>query len=112
MTTILTNVTEIEDRFVEALRDIQRPVLDYVRKGVERAESRFPKVSYPTNLPKPGEIVDSQVSFAKALFDTQRDFARGLVDAVSPLVDADDDAPAPKPAAKAKPAAKKTTKTS
>src|SRR6266496_3986670 len=93
--TILTNVTEIEDKFVEALRDIQRPVLDYVRKGVERAEGRVPRLSYPANLPKPTEIVDSQVGFAKALFDTQRDFARGLVDAVSPLVEGDDEPTSP-----------------
>ena len=28
--TILTSVTEIEDRIVDTIRDIQRPVVDYV----------------------------------------------------------------------------------
>lgn len=102
--TILTSVTEFEDRFVEAIRDIQRPVLDYVRKGVERAEGRIPRMSYPANLPKPNEIVDSQVDFAKALIDAQRDFARELVDAVAPLVEPEEsDAPTstgPAPTAK------------
>jgi len=92
--TILTSVTEFEDRFVEAIRDIQRPVLDYVRKGVERAEGRIPRVSYPAGLPKPAEIVDSQVEFAKALIDAQRDFARELVDAVTPLVEPEESASA------------------
>jgi len=89
--TILTSVTEFEDKVVETLRDLQRPVLDVVRKGVERAEGRVPRLSYPANLPKPGEVLDSQVTFAKALIDVQRDFARSFVDVVSPLVETDDD---------------------
>jgi hypothetical protein len=85
--TIMTSVTEIEDRFVAALRDIQRPMVDYVRKGVERAEGRIPRLNYPAQLPRPTEIVDSQVEFAKALIDSQRDFARDLAGAVAPLVE-------------------------
>jgi len=95
--TILTSVTEIEDRFVAALRDVQRPVVHYVRKGVERAEGRIPRLTYPAGLPRPTEIVDSQVEFAKALIDSQRDFARNIADAVAPLVEADADAPRPVP---------------
>jgi hypothetical protein len=85
--TILTSVTEIEDRIVDTIREIQRPVVDYVRKGVEQADGRLPKLSYPKGLPKPGEVIDSQVEFAKALLDTQRTFVSELVDAVSPLVE-------------------------
>jgi hypothetical protein len=95
--TILTSVTEIEDRFVAALRDVQRPVVHYVRKGVERAEGRIPRLSYPAGLPRPTEIVDSQVEFAKALIDSQRDFARSIADAVAPLVEADADADTHRP---------------
>jgi hypothetical protein len=109
--TILTSVTEIEDRIVEGVRDIQRPVVDYVRKSVEQAEGRLPKLSYPKvsypkvsypklNLPEVNfpelsyplrdelaEVVETQVAFAKALFETQRAFVTELVDAVSPLVE-------------------------
>jgi hypothetical protein len=105
--TILTSVTEIEDRIVEGVRDIQRPVVDYVRKSVEQAEGRVPKLSYPKvsypklsypkltvtypkNLPQPAEVaevVETQVAFAKALFETQRAFVTELFDAVSPLVE-------------------------
>ncbi|HEY8545699.1 MAG TPA: hypothetical protein VIL36_11650 [Acidimicrobiales bacterium] len=92
--TILTSVTEFEDRVVTALRDLQRPVVHYVRKGVERAEGRIPRLNYPASLPRPTEVVDSQVGFAKKLLDTQRDFARELADAVAPLVEPADDAPA------------------
>lgn len=116
--TILTSVTEIEDRIVDTIREIQRPVVDYVRKGVEQAEGRLPKLSYPKGLPKPGEVLDSQVEFAKALLDTQRTFVSELFDAVSPLVEDEPEAeaesqPAPKttaaPAASA-PAAKPRSK--
>ncbi|MGH9214531.1 MAG: hypothetical protein ACRD2C_28270 [Acidimicrobiales bacterium] len=112
---ILASVTEIEDRVVDTVRNLQQPVVTYVRKGVERAEGRLPKLTYPENLPRPGELVESQVNFAKALLDAQRDFVVDLVDAVSPLVrpEADAEAPpasdeAPKAAATPKPRAKST----
>ena len=54
--TILTSVTEFEDKLVTALRDAQGPVLGYVRKGVERAEGRIPRLNYPAGLPRPTEI--------------------------------------------------------
>jgi hypothetical protein len=88
--TVLTSVTEIEDRIVDTIREIQRPVVDYVRKGVEQAEGRLPKLSYPKGLPTPGEVVESQFVFAKALLDTQRTFVSELVDAVAPLVENDE----------------------
>ena len=97
--TILTSVTEIEDRIVDTIREIQRPVVDYVRKGVEQAEGRLPRLSYPKTLPKPGEVVESQFGFAKALLDTQRTFVSELVDAVAPLVESDEPATAAAPAA-------------
>jgi hypothetical protein len=109
--TILTSVTEIEDRIVDTIREIQRPVVDYVRKGVEQAEGRLPKLSYPKGLPTPGEVVDSQVDFAKALLDSQRVFVNELVDAVSPLVEGDEDEAVPAPRTTAAPAAATATKT-
>src|SRR6266508_252983 len=105
--TILTSVTEIEDRIVDTIREIQRPVVDYVRKSVEQVEGRLPKLSYPKTLPKPGEVVESQFVFAKALLDSQRSFVTELVDAMAPLVEPDEDqdeAAQPAPSAKAEPA--------
>jgi hypothetical protein len=49
---ILTNVTSFEDKVVDTVRTLQRPVVDTVRKGVERAEGRLPKLKVPT-LPRP-----------------------------------------------------------
>lgn len=142
---ILTNVTNFEDKIVDAVRSVQQPVVDTVRMGVERAEGRLPKLRVPTlprptlprvdlprvdlrrptlprpdlsrlNLPRPdlskpaalaesfaesltgSPVVRSQVDFAKALLDTQRDFVGELADALSPLVATDE----PKAAAKTK----------
>jgi hypothetical protein len=109
--TLLTSVTEFEEKVVTTIRDLQRPVVGYVRKGVERAEGRIPRLSYPAAFPRPTEIVDSQVGFAKALLDSQRDFARDLADAVAPLVEADgttSEVPTP-PATTTKPAGRRTT---
>jgi hypothetical protein len=113
---ILASVTEIEDRVVDTVRTLQQPVVEYVRKGVERAEGRLPKLSYPENLPRPGEVVETQFNFAKALLDSQRDFVNELVDAVSPLVRPETgsattsasapEAPAPAPKTQARPAKK------
>lgn len=119
MSTILDSVTEIEDRFVEAVRSIQQPFVETVSKGVEWAEGRFPKLTYPEGLPTPGAVVETQFAFAKALLETQREFVNELVDAVTPLVRSEDEAeaaaaiePAGKPAPKstAKPAAKSAKK--
>jgi hypothetical protein len=108
MTTILTSVTEIEDRIVDTIREMQKPVVEYVRKGVEQAEGRLPKLTYPKGLPKPAEVVDSQVEFAKALLATQRSFVTELVDAVAPLVDTEDGEAAPAATPPAAPKAKAT----
>jgi hypothetical protein len=116
---ILTNMTSFEDKVVDTVRSLQRPVLDTVRKGVERAEGRVPKLRVPTlprvelprldlprvdlpqiDLPRPSlprarafaqsPAVRSQVAFAKALVASQRSFVGDLADALSPLVAGDE----------------------
>jgi hypothetical protein len=113
---VLTSVTELEDRVVDTVTTIQEPVISYVRKGVERVEGRLPKLSYPKSLPEPTELVDSQFGFVRKLLESQRVFVAGLVDALTPLVRM---APTAEPEArtapktKVKPASSKsTTKTS
>lgn len=125
--TILNEVNEIEGKVVDTVRSIQRPVVDYVRKGVDLAEGllpTLPKATYLQNLPDPAEVVSSQIDFAKALLDAQRDFVTEIIQAVSPLVMGSseeapkptvvaepepDPAPKTSAAAAAKPAAKRST---
>jgi hypothetical protein len=106
MSTILSTVTEAESKVVETVRSFQGPVVGYVRKGVELAESRVPEITYPDSLPKPGELLDSQFDFLKSLLDVQHDFVKAIVETVAPL------AGASAPASKAKPAPKTSAKRS
>ena len=98
MSTILSTVTETESKVVETVRSFQGPVVGYVRRGVELAESRVPEITYPESLPKPGEILDTQFDFLKSLLDAQHDFVKAIVETVAPLAGAS--APKAKPAPK------------
>jgi hypothetical protein len=98
MNTILSNVTEAESKVVDTVRGLQEPVVGYVRKGVELAESRVPEITYPESLPKPSEILDSQFDFLKSLLDAQHDFVKAIVETVAPLAGAKAK-PAPKTSA-------------
>jgi cysteinyl-tRNA synthetase len=91
--TILTSVTEIEDRVVDTVKSIQEPVVRYIRESVDRFEDRLPKLPIPSDLPKASDVIDSQFDFAKDLLEAQRTFVRELADAVSPLVRSTEDEP-------------------
>ena len=102
--TILTTVTDAEAKVVDAVRELQTPVVEYVRKGVDLAGERFPQVSYPATFPKPVEVLDSQYEFVTALLAAQHELVKAVVETVAPLYGAS----APKAPAKAK--ATKATK--
>jgi hypothetical protein len=97
--TILTNVTNVTDaitdaitdtesKVVDAVRDLQVPVVGYVQKGVDLAEERLPKFTYPSSLPTPGEVLDSQYEFLTALLAAQYDLVKAVTSTVAPLVGA------------------------
>ena len=85
---ILTTVTEAEAKVVEVVRDLHEPVVGYVQKGVDLAGERLPTVSYPSSLPKPGEVIDSQYEFVTALLAAQYDLVKAVTATVAPLVGA------------------------
>ena len=88
--TILTSVTgtivDAESKVVDAVRDLQGPVVDYVQKGVDLAEERLPKFTYPSTLPTPGKVIDSQYEFLTALLAAQYDLVKAVAATVAPLV--------------------------
>jgi hypothetical protein len=100
--TILTTVTDAEAKVVDAVRELQGPVVEYVRKGVDLAGERLPQVSYPATLPKPIEVIDSQYEFVTALLAAQHELVKAVAETVAPLVGAQ--------ATPAKPKATKATK--
>jgi hypothetical protein len=105
-TTVHTAVTDTESKVVEAVRDLQTPVVEYVQKGVDLAEDRLPKVSYPTDLPKPGDVIDSQYEFVTSLLAAQYDLVKAVASTVAPLVGVT----VAKPSAKATKSTKATKK--
>ncbi|HET9611345.1 MAG TPA: hypothetical protein VFP06_17160 [Acidimicrobiales bacterium] len=107
MTEILTAVTEAEAKVVDAVRDLQEPVVGYLQKGVDFASERLPAVTYPENLPQPGEVIDSQYEFLTSLLAAQYDLVKAVTATVAPLVGAKaTPARAAKPATKASKATK------
>jgi hypothetical protein len=100
--TILTTVTDAEAKVVDAVRELQGPVVEYVRKGVDLAGDRLPKVSYPATFPMPIEVIDSQYEFVTALLAAQHELVKAVAETVAPLVGVQ--------ATPAKPKATKATK--
>jgi hypothetical protein len=83
---ILTTVTEAEAKVVEVVRDLQKPVAGYVQKGVDLAGERLPKITYPSNLPRPGQVLDSQYEFVTKLLSAQYELLKTVGAKVAPLV--------------------------
>jgi hypothetical protein len=100
MSTILSTVTDAESKVIETVRSLQQPVVGYVRKGVELADGRLPEISYPSALPRPSEVLDSQFDFVKSLIDAQHDLVKAIVETVAPLAGAEAKAPKAAPAKK------------
>ncbi|HEX6419114.1 MAG TPA: hypothetical protein VFZ77_11480 [Acidimicrobiales bacterium] len=86
MTTTLTALTEAEAKVVDVVRDLHDPVVDYVQKGVDLAGRWLPPVTYPDNLPQPGEVIDSQYKFLTDLLAAQYDLVKAVAATVAPLV--------------------------
>lgn len=84
---ILDTVTEAETKVVETVRGLQDPVVDYVSKGVDMAEGRLPKFTYPEGLPRPSEVIDSQYEFVTSLLAAQHDLMKAVVASLAPLAD-------------------------
>ena len=103
MSTIMSTVTEYEDKALELIVKVQDEVLGYVKQAVELIDARVPEFDLPEiavldQVPTLEEIVTTQFAFSKKLLTSQEKFAKNVVKAVKPL------------SRDAKPKAKTTTK--
>jgi hypothetical protein len=89
--TVRTTVSEAESKVVGTVRDLQAPVAEYVHKGISFAGDRLP--DYPSNLPTPAELIDSQYEFVSNLLSDQYDKAKAVAAKVAPLVGVSVDEP-------------------
>jgi hypothetical protein len=85
MSTILKTVESYEDQVIDLVNKAKNPVVDYVAKGVELVGDRLPAVTYPTSLPTPIEVVESQVKFAKKLIDANTAIVTAVLETVAPV---------------------------
>jgi hypothetical protein len=85
MSTFLDTVVGYEDQLVDLVKKAQGPVVEYVTKGVELVGDRLPQVTYPSVLPTPLEVVESQAAFAKKLLDANTALVTSVLETVAPL---------------------------
>jgi len=99
MSTITDTITNTQDQILDAVEKIQEPVVDAVRTVVEAVDGVLPddrpSAPYVDALPEPKELVEAYFGFAQKVLDNQHEFAKAILDAVSPL------RPAPVKASKA-----------
>jgi hypothetical protein len=85
LSTFLDTVVGYEDQLVDLVKKAQGPVVEYVTKGVELVGDRLPQVTYPSVLPTPLEVVESQAAFAKKLLDANTALVTSVLETVAPL---------------------------
>jgi hypothetical protein len=85
MSNILSTVESYEDQVIDFVNKAQGPVVEYVARGVELVGDRIPDVTYPTSLPTPIEVVESQVAFAKKLIDANAAIVTAVLETVAPV---------------------------
>ena len=86
MSTILDTVVGYEDQVIDYVKQAKKPVVEYVAKGVELVEGRLPSFTYPTALPTPVEVVESQTAFAKKLIDANAALVTAVLKTVAPVM--------------------------
>jgi len=86
MSNFLDTVVTYEDQLVDLVKKAQAPVVEYVAKGVELVGDRLPELTYPTALPTPIEVVETQVAFAKKLIDANTAIVTSVLETVAPVI--------------------------
>jgi hypothetical protein len=86
MSTILDTVVSYEDQIVDYVKQAKKPVVEYVGKGVSFVEGRLPEVTYPSVLPTPIEVVETQAAFAKKLIDANTALVTAVLKTIAPVI--------------------------
>ena len=116
MPTLTDSISTVQDRVLDLLKTVQEPTVDAVEKVTETVEGFLPEdrpsLPFVDSLPNPAEsvekafaiaeqYVDGQNDFVKAIIANQCEFAKAIINALSPLLPT-------APAKPAKPVAKTT----
>jgi hypothetical protein len=74
-------ITDVQDKVLDVVRTGQDAVVDAVKTVADKLPS-WSALPYADQLPSPGEVVDRAFGYTEQVIDTQREFARKLVDAL------------------------------
>src|SRR4051812_45979129 len=100
MPSVTETLSGLQDQVLDIVKSVQEPTVDAVEKVVETVEGFLPEdrpeVPFAASF-KPAEYIDKafalaeqaadgQHEFVKAILANQRDFAKAIVEAVSPLL--------------------------
>ncbi|MGZ4793397.1 MAG: hypothetical protein ACXWBO_16205 [Ilumatobacteraceae bacterium] len=107
MTTAMTTIKELQDKYMTLMTRVEEPVVKYTGKAAESVAEYVPEVprwSFLDQVPTLTEVVEAQLKFRKRVVDEQAAFVRKMMKAMHPLMRVEHVAPAAKRAA-AKPSA-------
>lgn len=87
---IADTVSKTQDQVVEAIKAAQAQIVEATRKAVSTLENVLPEqakaLPYTARLPKITKAVDTPFAVVQKVLDNQRDFAKAIAGAASPLV--------------------------
>lgn len=86
MATVLDTVVSYEDQIVDFVKQAKKPVVETVAKGVALVDGRLPEVTYPSALPTPTEVVETQAAFAKKLIDANTALVTAVLKTLAPVL--------------------------
>ncbi len=86
MTTMMENVERFEDQSFDRAKQLEKPVLRFAGDVSERMARFVPeRPSFMADMPKMGDVVESQLKFGKRFVDEQVRFTRKMMKAMDPL---------------------------
>jgi hypothetical protein len=74
-------ITDVQERVLEAVRTGQDAVVDAVKTVADKLPA-WSELPYADQLPSPGEVIDRAFGYTEQVIDTQREFAKKLIDAL------------------------------
>ena len=87
MTTMMKNVEKFEDQSFDRAKQLEKPVLRFTGDMSERMARFVPeRPSFMADMPKMGDVVESQLKFGKRFVDEQVRFTRRVMKAMDPLM--------------------------
>ena len=90
MTTVLNRVSDVQDRVITAISNVNEPLTTAVAAAVAYVVDlapQIPVVPFAAQLPTPKELINNQAKFASKLVTTNKTVALSVADAAQPLTD-------------------------